>query len=119
MAALAALAQNLREGLGALLLTASDAVRTLDPADIALMRQLTADRDSVVEGMRRGALSADHDLSAADHRHLYSITSLFELIVWMLRRYSSLLAPLIEAVAAGQVMPDGPVVAVLDHQSLT
>jgi phosphate:Na+ symporter len=114
-AALAALAENLREGLGALLLTASDAVRTLDPADIALMRQLTADRDSVVEGMRRGAMEADHDLGTADHRHLYSITSLFELIVWMLRRFSGLLAPLTETVAVGQATPAAPVVAVVNH----
>lgn len=91
--ALRSLADNLREGLGALLLTAEEAVRRLDPDDIALMRRLTADRDSVVDQLRRGAIAADRGLTAADHRHLYSVTSLFELIVWMLRRYSALLAP--------------------------
>ena len=90
--ALRALADNLREGMGALLLTAEEAVRTLNADDIALMRRLTADRDSVVDQLRRGALAADQGLTAADHRHLYSITSAFELIVWMLRRYSALLA---------------------------
>jgi phosphate:Na+ symporter len=90
--ALRALADNLREGMGALLLTAEEAVRTLDADDIALMRRLTADRDSVVDQLRRGALAADQGLTASDHRHLYSITSAFELIVWMLRRYSALLA---------------------------
>jgi phosphate:Na+ symporter len=99
------LGDNLREGLGALLLTAADAVRTLDPADIALMRQLTGDRDSLVDGMRRGAMDADHDLDAADHRHLYAVTSAFELIVWMLRRYSALLTPPTAPVAVGQPAP--------------
>lgn len=91
-AALRALADHLREGLGALLLTAEEAVRTLDPDEIALMKRLTADRDSVVDQLRRSAIAADEGLTATDHRHLYSVTSAFELIVWMLRRYSALLA---------------------------
>ena len=91
--ALRDLADNLHEGLGALLLTAEEAVRSLDPDDLALMRRLTGDRDSVVDQLRRGAIAADQGLTAADHRHLYSVTSAFELIVWMLRRYSALLAP--------------------------
>ena len=90
--ALRDLTDNLREGLGALLLTAEEAVRTLDPDEIALMRRLTADRDSVVDQLRHNAISADHGLTAADHRHLYSVTSAFELIVWMLRRYCALIA---------------------------
>jgi hypothetical protein len=36
--------------------------------------------------------AADQSLTATDHRHLYSVTSAFELTVWMLRRYSALLA---------------------------
>jgi len=99
------LADNLREGLGALLLTAEEAVRSLDPDDIALMRRLTADRDSVVDQLRRGAIAADQGLTAADHRHLYSLTSAFELIVWMLRRYSALLAPQALPAAAAEAAP--------------
>jgi phosphate:Na+ symporter len=90
--ALRDLADNLREGLGALLLTAEEAVRTLAPDEIALMRRLTADRDSVVDQLRHGAIAADRGLTAADHRHLYSVTSAFELIVWTLRRYCALIA---------------------------
>ena len=56
------------------------------------MRRLTADRDSVVDQLRHGAIAADRGLTAADHRHLYSVTSAFELIVWMLRRYCALIA---------------------------
>jgi phosphate:Na+ symporter len=106
--ALRELGDNLLEGLGALLLTAEEAVRSLDPGDIALMRRLTGDRDSVVEELRRSAIAADQGLTAADHRHLYSITSLFELIVWMLRRYSALLTPQAApepAIAAESLVP--------------
>jgi phosphate:Na+ symporter len=104
--ALRELADNLREGLGALLLTAEEAVRTLDADDIALMRRLTADRDSVVDQLRRSALAADQGLTAADHRQLYSITSAFELIVWMLRRYSALLvAAQPQTETAGETAP--------------
>ncbi len=103
--ALRELADNLREGLGALLLTAEEAVRTLDPDDIALMRRLTADRDSVVDQLRHGALAADQGLTPADHRHLYSVTSAFELIVWMLRRYSTLLVPQVMPEAASETAP--------------
>jgi hypothetical protein len=102
--ALRVLADNLREGMGALLLTAEEAVRSLDPDDIALMRRLTADRDSVVDHLRRGAIAADQGRTAADHRHLYSLTSAFELVVWGLRRYSALLAaaqPEADAAAEG------------------
>ncbi|HEX3973271.1 MAG TPA: Na/Pi symporter [Stellaceae bacterium] len=103
--ALRDLAANLREGLGALLLTAEEAVRTLDPDEIALMRRLTADRDSVVDQLRHGAIAADHGLSAADHRHLYSVTSAFELIVWMLRRYCALITPTPQTETASDIAP--------------
>ncbi|HEX4194140.1 MAG TPA: hypothetical protein VHY80_13625, partial [Stellaceae bacterium] len=107
-AALRDLAGNLREGLGALLLTAEEAVRTLDPDEIALMRRLTADRDSVVDQLRHGAIAADHGLTAADHRHLYSVTSAFELIVWMLRRYNALIATTLpQAEAVDETAPLG------------
>lgn len=90
------LGYRLREGLGALLLTAEEAVRSLDPDDIAVMRRLTSDRDSLVESLRRGAIGADRGLTAADHRRLYTITSLLELVFWILRRYSALLVPATE-----------------------
>ena len=104
-AVLRELGDNLSEGLGALLLTAEEAVRSLDPDDIAMMRRLTGDRDSLIEGLRRGALGADRGLTAADHRRLYAITSQFELIVWILRRYSALLTPATEAEATTVAEP--------------
>ncbi|HWA81156.1 MAG TPA: Na/Pi symporter [Acetobacteraceae bacterium] len=90
---LKALGDGLREGLGALLETSAEAVGSLDPTTLELMRQLTSDRDSVVVRLRESVLAADQGVSASDHKELYAITSLFELIVWMLRRYNALLAP--------------------------
>jgi phosphate:Na+ symporter len=90
---LKALCSNLTEGLGALLLTAADANRSLDPDDLAMFRDLTADRDSLVDSMRRRVIASERALSAADQQMLYGITSLFERIIWLLRRYSSLLTP--------------------------
>lgn len=91
-AAMQSLSTNLSEGLAALLLAAEDAVRSCDTADLALLRQMTGDRDSLVDQMRRRVIAADKMLSTHDQRTLYTITSLFERIVWMLRRYGALLA---------------------------
>ena len=84
---LSSLRSSLREGLGGLLLTSCDAVRSLDPADIALIRKLTSDRDSVIDQLRNSAISASQVLTPDDRRRLYACTSDFELLVWMLRRY--------------------------------
>jgi hypothetical protein len=61
------------------------------------MRRLTSDRDSLVESLRRDAIAADQHLTAADHRRLYAITSVLELLFWIMRRYSLLLTPATEA----------------------
>ena len=89
--ALRSLGQNLSEGLAALLMAAYEAVRDGDADDLALLQQMAADRDSLVDQMRRRVVSADKSLSAQDQQALYTITSLFERIVWMLRRFAALL----------------------------
>jgi phosphate:Na+ symporter len=92
IAAMQSLCTNLLEGLAALLMVAEDAVRSCDADNLLLLRQMTADRDSLVDQMRRRVIAADKMLSAHDQRTLYTITSLFERVVWMLRRYGALLA---------------------------
>ena len=89
--ALRSLAENLSEGLAALLMVAYEAVRDGDADDLALLQKMAADRDSMVDQMRRRVVSADKSLSAQDQQALYAITSLFERIVWMLRRFAALL----------------------------
>jgi phosphate:Na+ symporter len=97
---LKALCSNLTEGLGALLLTAEEANRLLDPDDLAMFRNLTADRDSLVDSMRCRVIASERALSPADQQMLYGITSLFERIIWLLRRYSTLLTPRTEPAPA-------------------
>ncbi len=89
--ALRSLAENLSEGLAALLMVAYEAVRDGDPEDLAVLQKMAADRDSLVDQMRRRVVSADRALSTQDQQALYTITSLFERIVWMLRRFAALL----------------------------
>jgi phosphate:Na+ symporter len=89
--AMQSLSVNLSEGLAGLLMVAAEAVGSGDPDDLTLLRKLTADRDSLVDSLRRRVIAADPTLSARDQHHLYSITSLFERVVWMLRRYGALL----------------------------
>ncbi len=90
--AMQSLCVNLSEGLAALLMAADEAVHSCDADDLALLRQLTADRDSLVDQLRRRVIAADRMLSTKDQLTLYTITSLFERVVWMLRRYGALLA---------------------------
>jgi phosphate:Na+ symporter len=100
--AMQSLSTNLSEGLAALLLAADEAVRSCDPDDLAILRQLTADRDSLVDQLRRRVIAADKLLSARDQQALYSITSQFELVVWMLRRYGALVT--VEAAAPEEAL---------------
>jgi phosphate:Na+ symporter len=90
-APLRSLAENLSEGLAALLMVAYEAIRDGNPDDLALLQKMAADRDSLVDQMRRRVVAADKSLSAYDQQTLYMITSLFERIVWMLRRLAALL----------------------------
>lgn len=96
--AMQSLSTNLSEGLAALLLAADEAVKSGDADDLAILRQLTADRDSLVDQLRRRVIAADKMLSARDQQTLYTITSQFELAVWMLRRYGALMS--VEAAAS-------------------
>lgn len=100
--AMQSLGINLSEGLAALLMTADEAVRSCDADDLALLRQLTADRDSLVDQLRRRVIAADRMLTAFDQQTLYTITSLFERVVWMLRRYGALLT--VEAMAPDEAV---------------
>ncbi|MEI9981864.1 MAG: hypothetical protein WDN69_00795 [Aliidongia sp.] len=83
------LSGNLGEGLGALLLTAEEGLRTGNIEDLLLVQQLTADRDSLVDTLRRRAMATEQGLPGPDQELLYGLTSLFERIVWMLRRFAA------------------------------
>jgi len=81
----AALADALSQGLGAVLMCVDDAARTGAANDIALLKQISSDRSSVVDALRRRLIQAENQ------ELVYRLTSLFERAVWLVGRYALLL----------------------------
>jgi phosphate:Na+ symporter len=80
----------LNEGLHAILLVANDAVASRDEIDMRLLFDLTSDRSAQMEKIRRQVMEVE-EVSPNDHNALYASTTLFERILWLTRRYASLL----------------------------
>jgi len=99
------LAENITQGLGALLQTAEEAARTRDAGDLAVLRKLTADRDGLIDALRRRVMAAGQRLSEHDQEHLFTVTGLLEQIIWMLRRYAGFIAAQGAPEAAGEPAP--------------
>lgn len=81
------------EGLHALLTTLSETQESMDADDLQMLKLLTADRTELMERIRHRLLREGQDLSFPVHEALFSATSLFERIVWLIRRYVLLLGP--------------------------
>ncbi len=90
----------LGESLHAILFVAGDAVATRQSHDVGLVSELTSDRSAQMERLRREVMAQDADFSPADHDTLYTATTLFERMLWLTRRYTSLL-PAVPATEAG------------------
>lgn len=91
-----ALIQALVESQHALLLTAAEALdhegADGGPAeDVAMLLALSGDRSEAMDELRR-RVSGETRLSAAQHDTVYAATALFERTVWLVRRYTLLLA---------------------------
>ena len=108
--AMRSLAENISQGLGALLLTAEEAGRTRHTDDVALLRTLTSDREGLIDGLRRRVMAAGRTLSARDQESLFAVTALLERVIWLLRRYGRYLAAHVETEAAvalaAETIPD-------------
>ncbi|WP_018994685.1 Na/Pi symporter [Thioalkalivibrio sp. ALJ2] len=87
-----ALTHNLVETLHMMLLTLTDAARSGDADDIALLQSLTHDRSELMDSIRRRLL-ASSDLDGSVREAVFGATSLFERGIWILRRYALLLTP--------------------------
>ncbi len=88
---LGALVGNLIEGLHMMLETLSHAAAGFDAEDFALLRALTHDRSDLMDSIRRRILDSDPTIDPYGRKMLFSVTSLFERAVWLLRRYVLLL----------------------------
>ncbi len=77
------------ESLHVILLVAHDAISGRDEADMRLLFELTSDRSAQMEKIRRQVMEVE-EVSPNDHSALYSATTLFERMLWLIRRYASL-----------------------------
>ncbi|MES2692973.1 MAG: Na/Pi symporter [Verrucomicrobiota bacterium] len=77
---------RLAESLSTLLLTATDAARTVDPDDLATLLRLTSDRGELMERLRRSLLGSAPAIDHQHKTHVFYLTSLFERTVWLLRQ---------------------------------
>lgn len=73
------------EALDTILLTAADALRSADAADVELLVRITEDRGSTMERIRI-RLQAQHSANVADVSALNYATTLFERNVWLVRQ---------------------------------
>lgn len=81
------------EALHALLSTLAEAHDSMDADDLQILRLLTGDRTELMERIRHRLLREGQDLPFLVHEALFAATSLFERIVWLIRRYVLLLEP--------------------------
>ncbi|MCX7212677.1 MAG: hypothetical protein NTW53_08320 [Burkholderiales bacterium] len=86
----AKLARSITDSLDFTLLSLLDAIRSEDGQDCDLFLQMTADNSGVMEHVRQDYLARGHELSPQLHEVLFSLTSLFECIIWLLRQYCGL-----------------------------
>jgi phosphate:Na+ symporter len=90
-AKLAALVESFVEALDFILLTADEAIATRGAAEAGLLATLCADRGELMGKIRGLYFSGEHDLPPQDKSLLLDLTTLFDRIVWMLRRLAGLL----------------------------
>jgi hypothetical protein len=101
------LAVSLREELGAILLIAEDAARSLGPEEIAVLKSMTSDRSALVEQLRSRAIV---DGDSSDHRAVYNVTALYERSVWLLRRFARLLEAVVAHTGTSPIDDGSPVI---------
>ena len=89
----------LNESLHVILLVANDAITNRDEIDMRLLFDLTSDRSAQMEKIRRQVMEEAEEVSPGDHDVLYTATTLFERMLWLIRRYVALLAPAIAGTA--------------------
>jgi phosphate:Na+ symporter len=88
---LSGLVQNLAEALEFLLVSAAESVTTRDPGEADMLAGLSSDRGSLLGKIRDMYLSSEHQLTADGKSLLLALTTLFDRIVWSVRRFTELL----------------------------
>jgi phosphate:Na+ symporter len=86
----ATLTEALVESLHFVLSTLAQALDEDGADEVALLREMTADRSSLMDGVRKRLLADGQSLSLAAREQLYEATSLFERLIWLVRQYVQL-----------------------------
>ena len=85
------LIHNVVEGLHTILLTTVDAMESPEEYNIDLLISITEDRGDLMERIRKMYLTSERGLEIADKSTLLYLTNLYERIVWLIRRWATLL----------------------------
>jgi phosphate:Na+ symporter len=89
----------LGEGLHTILTLAGDAFASKERDDIDMLLAFTSDRSTQMERIRRQVLEMQ-EMGPVDHSILYASTTLFERMLWLIRRYAALVEQRMEIAAA-------------------
>jgi len=90
-AALQKLVHSVIEGLHAILLTTLDAMESSEESEAELLISITADRGELTERIRKTYLTSERELELSDKSTLLYLTNLYERIVWLIRKWATLL----------------------------
>ena len=83
--------QRIAEAMHFLLLTLHDGAENCAEEDLALLQALASDRSDTMDQLRQKALQEAAHASQATLAALFSATTLFERLVWLVRCYAQLL----------------------------
>lgn len=99
--ALQPILQRFAEALHSLLLALVDAAEAPDAMHRDFLRLMTGDRGELMERIRRNFLRREGEFGYAEQQAFFTITSLFEQIVWLARRVAMTLDDAADPAAAG------------------
>ena len=85
------LGRNIMESIDFMILTAIDAIESMDVGEIETLEMLTQDRSAMMTKIRHNYFESEKDLSTEDRNFVLDITILFENAVHTLGRYGHLL----------------------------
>jgi phosphate:Na+ symporter len=85
------LGRNIMESIDFMILTAIDAIESMDSGEIETLEMLTQDRSAMMTKIRHNYFESEKDLSTQDRNFVLDITILFENAVHTLGRYGHLL----------------------------
>jgi phosphate:Na+ symporter len=98
-AKITALTSNFVESLDLFLMLTTDAAVSMSREDISMLQEICGDRSDMMGRIRNLYLAPEQELPPSEKAVLLKLTTLFERVVWMLRRYAGLLEQNLEAEA--------------------